>query len=164
MCALFLVQSKMISGFRMVGSRAITRNFNYVKAPLSAFSTMDSKLMDGVSGDMKTFSNYRVYKGKAAVSIKIIPPTFNSLSATSRSIAREGSIMFEFAPSAGGPREYDWTRKASFSLSVAECGELLAMDRNAGVEFFHDPNMGGERLDIRETFIIIIVVIIIVVL
>lgn len=74
--------------------------------------------------------------------LKVIPPTFVKTSDKARSVSRSGVILLEFAPVGAGPREYDWSRKASFSLSPTECGEILAMDQSKGVEFFHDPNMG----------------------
>lgn len=94
------------------------------------------------SDEVKTFASYSVYKGKAALSIKPIPPTFQSLSKTSRIISREGSIFLEFAPAANGPREYNWGAKTVFSLDATECGALLVMDSSKGTEFTHDPKMG----------------------
>ncbi len=61
---------------------------------------------------------------------------------------RDGAVLFEFAlPKPGAAkdlREYDWNRKASFSLSATECGDVLCMDTTEGKEFLHDPNMGSK--------------------
>ena len=91
----------------------------------------------------KTFANYVIYKSKAAVALKVIPPTFQ-LTGKSRTVLREGGLLFEFA-NCSGPKEYDWAKKGTFLLAAAECGELLLLDTGKqGLEFFHDPNMGGE--------------------
>eukprot|EP00596_Hydrurales_sp_CCMP1899_P005934 CAMPEP_0119038074 /NCGR_PEP_ID=MMETSP1177-20130426/6776_1 /TAXON_ID=2985 /ORGANISM="Ochromonas sp, Strain CCMP1899" /LENGTH=214 /DNA_ID=CAMNT_0007000177 /DNA_START=84 /DNA_END=725 /DNA_ORIENTATION=- len=95
----------------------------------------------------RTFASYIIYKSKAAVSLKIIPPTFQAVGSNgkSRNVAREGGLLFEFANTMG-PREYDWSKKGVFLMAAAECGELLLLDKTApgpGLEFFHDPNMGG---------------------
>ncbi len=66
------------------------------------------------------FSNYAVYKGKGALCVKIIPPTW-----VGSEVKREGVVLFELAPATGAAREYDWTRKLTFSLDVTECGEWL---------------------------------------
>jgi len=77
------------------------------------------------------------------LNIKPVPPTFNALNKNSRTINREGSLFLEFAPVGQGPREYNWAAKSVFSLNVGEVGSLLAMDPVKGIEFTHDPNMGG---------------------
>lgn len=53
---------------------------------------------EGSDFNGRTFVSYVVYKGKAAASFKILPPTFNSLSANSRVVGREGGILLEMAP------------------------------------------------------------------
>ena len=91
----------------------------------------------------RVFASYIVYKSKAAVSIKIIPPTFVSAGANAKKLSREGGLFFEFAPAAG-PKEYDWGKKGTFLLSAAECGEMLLLAQGKpGMELFHDPNMGA---------------------
>lgn len=95
------------------------------------------------SNQERTFANYVIYKSKAAVSLKVIPPTFQASGTKSRTVSREGGLFFEFALSAG-PKEYDWTKKGTFLLSAAECGELLLFGAGGpALEFFHDPNMGA---------------------
>jgi hypothetical protein len=80
-----------------------------------------------------------------AVSLKIIPPTFSPAQGGSgKVVEREGSLLFEFAPAkANAAREYDWTKKVTFSLSATECGDVISMDVSDGKEFVHDPNMGS---------------------
>lgn len=103
-----------------------------------------TRLLSGLSpsSNERTFSSYVVYKGKAAMSLKVIPPTFTTTGAKARTVSRTGAILLEFAPVGDSPREYDWSKKATFSLSPTECGEILAMEIAKGVDFFHDPNMG----------------------
>lgn len=93
--------------------------------------------------DQRTYGSYNIYKGRAAVSVKPIAPTFKTLSKASRTVAREGALFFEFAPIGNAPKVYDWTQKIAISLDVTECGALLAMDPAVGLEFSHDPFMGS---------------------
>ena len=90
----------------------------------------------------RTYVGYSIYKGKAALNIKPLPPTFKA-GKSGRSIDREGALYLEFAPSGAGPREYNWNQKVAFSLDVTECGKLLTLENEKNVEFLHDPNMGG---------------------
>ena len=96
-------------------------------------------------GFERSFANYVIYKSRAAVAVKVIPPTFQLSGATgkSRSVSREGGLLFEFALSSG-PKEYDWGKKGTFLLSAAECGEMILFDASKpGMELFHDPSMGA---------------------
>lgn len=77
------------------------------------------------------------------MNIKPVPPTFNPLNKNSRTINREGSLFLEFAPAGQGSREYNWGAKSVFSLNVGELGSLLVMNPATGIEFTHDPSMGG---------------------
>ena len=107
---------------------------------IKKFSTT-SLLSSVEGGGERTYANYVIYKSKAAVAVKIIAPTFQ-VSGRSRTVSREGGLLIEFANSSG-PKEYDWTKKGTFLLAAAECGELLLLDQSkTGAEFFHDPNMG----------------------
>jgi hypothetical protein len=92
--------------------------------------------------------SYDIYKGKAAVNVKPVAPTFESRGNGSYTVQRNGGLMFEMAPAVSGTaRAYDWSRKIMFSLSVNELGEILAMnpgvDLASAVEFVHDPSMGS---------------------
>jgi hypothetical protein len=95
------------------------------------------------SGDreIRTYAEYGVFKGKGAMKVKIVAPTFQMIGPYSRTISREGGLLLEFAKTIG-TREYDWNNKGTFLLDVTECGGLLTIDR-AGAEFVHDPNMGS---------------------
>lgn len=95
-------------------------------------------------GEMRTFAGYSIYKSKTALNIKPVGPTFNQLNKNSRTINREGSLFLEFAPIGQTPREYNWGAKSVFSLNAGEVGSFLAMDPVKGIEFTHDPNMGGQ--------------------
>lgn len=106
--------------------------------------TMRSKLcMSSTAESSKVFAKYSIYKGKGAVSIKGIPPSLNKLESNAKVVSREGALLLEFAPIGNAAREYDWSKKITFALAPTECGSFLAMSKATGVEFFHDPNMGG---------------------
>lgn len=97
-----------------------------------------------------TFVDFSVYKGRAAMQIKPIPPTWRS-SGGGRSIERDGVILIEVA-AAGLQRDYDWSKKQVFALNVLEVGKLLTRGRGE-LAFVHDPNKGrvGEG-NIVKTF------------
>uniref|UniRef100_A0A0E0EBD8 Uncharacterized protein n=1 Tax=Oryza meridionalis TaxID=40149 RepID=A0A0E0EBD8_9ORYZ len=56
-------------------------------------------------------------------------------------VVKEGFVLLQFAP-AVATRQYDWTRKQVFSLSVWEMGSLLTLGPTDSCEFFHDPFKG----------------------
>lgn len=115
-----------------------------LRSPSMIRSVANRKLFMSDSG-VRTYSSFSVYKGKCALTVKVIPPTFSMISPTGRRVDRDGTMLFEFAPVGNAAREYDWNRKSTFSLSPTECGEFLAMDVSTGVDFFHDPKMGGNE-------------------
>lgn len=96
-----------------------------------------------VATPARTYASYMIYKGKGAVAVKCIPPTFATLSQSrNRVVERQGGLLFEFAPSSAR-REYDWGKKCTFLLDPTECAALVVMDHREGAEFFHDPNMAS---------------------
>uniref|UniRef100_A0A453QN07 Single-stranded DNA-binding protein WHY1, chloroplastic n=1 Tax=Aegilops tauschii subsp. strangulata TaxID=200361 RepID=A0A453QN07_AEGTS len=92
----------------------------------------------------RVFASYSIYKGKAALAFDPRPPQFVPLESGAYKVAKEGFVLLQFAP-AVGPRQYDWTRKQVFSLSVWEMGTLLTLGLTDSCEFFHDP-FKGRRL------------------
>ena len=93
--------------------------------------------------EFRTFAGFNIYKGKGAINIVPIPPTF-SVTDRSQSVHRAGALLLEFAPAGSGPREYDWTKKATFSLSATECGEIARLKEGVATEFTHDPGASSK--------------------
>ncbi|XP_066377936.1 single-stranded DNA-binding protein WHY1, chloroplastic-like [Miscanthus floridulus] len=91
--------------------------------------------------DGRVFTSYSIYKGKAALSFDPRPPQFVPLDSGAYKVAKEGFVLLQFAP-AVATRQYDWTRKQVFSLSVWEIGTLLTLGPTDSCEFFHDPFKG----------------------
>ncbi|KAL6606615.1 hypothetical protein ACP70R_042268 [Stipagrostis hirtigluma subsp. patula] len=89
----------------------------------------------------RVFTSYSIYKGKAALSFDPRPPQFVPLDSGAHKVAKEGFVLLQFAP-AVATRQYDWTRKQVFSLSVWEIGTLLTLGPTDSCEFFHDPFKG----------------------
>lgn len=93
----------------------------------------------------KTFANFSIYKGKSAMQVAPLAPTFEQLG-TAQTTARDGGLLLTFAP-ASGPKAYDWAQKQLFSVGVTELGELLAAFGHGAatrsLEFYHDPGKGG---------------------
>ncbi|XP_076931692.1 single-stranded DNA-binding protein WHY1, chloroplastic-like [Bidens hawaiensis] len=89
----------------------------------------------------KVFIGHSIYKGKAALTVEPRPPEFAPLDSGAFKLTKEGFILLQFAPAAG-VRQYDWTRKQVFSLSVTEIGSLISLGARDSCEFFHDPFKG----------------------
>jgi len=89
----------------------------------------------------KVFVKYTFYKGKAALGMQPKAPEYSTLDSGGIRLTKEGCLFLEFAP-AVGTRQYDWSKKQIFALSVLELGTLLSFDPNEPCEFFHDPFMG----------------------
>lgn len=68
-------------------------------------------------------------------------PEFTPLDSGAFKISKEGFVVLQFAP-AMGLRQYDWSRKQVFSLSVTEIGTLISLGAKESCEFFHDPFIG----------------------
>ncbi|XP_048502547.1 single-stranded DNA-binding protein WHY1, chloroplastic isoform X1 [Beta vulgaris subsp. vulgaris] len=92
-------------------------------------------------GMPRVFVGHSIYKGKAALTVEPKAPEFVPLDSGAFKISREGYILLQFAPAAG-VRQYDWSRKQVFSLSVSEIGSLVSLGAKDSCEFFHDPNKG----------------------
>ncbi|XP_048335970.2 single-stranded DNA-binding protein WHY2, mitochondrial [Ziziphus jujuba] len=93
----------------------------------------------GSIGD-RIFAPYTIFKGKAALSVAPMLPTFTKLESGSLVVDRRGSIMLTFMP-AIGERKYDRERRQVFSLSATEVGSLISLGADESCEFFHDPSM-----------------------
>jgi hypothetical protein len=115
--------------------RTITRSpLKTIRAPLRMMSDQQ---------EMRTYVGYSLYKSKSAVNVKPIPATLKVENGI-RTVAKEGALMFEFAP--GSNKEYDWTKKSLFALSATECGELVRSKDADTVSFVHSPGMLSKRL------------------
>lgn len=84
---------------------------------------------------------HSIYKGKAALTIEPRAPEFTPLDSGAFKISKDGFVLLQFAPAAG-VRQYDWSRKQVFSLSVTEIGSLVCLGKKESCEFFHDPFKG----------------------
>ncbi|XVE91434.1 hypothetical protein REPUB_Repub01dG0009400 [Reevesia pubescens] len=87
------------------------------------------------------YVGHSIYKGKAALTVEPRAPEFVPLDSGAFKISREGFVLLQFAP-ATGVRQYDWSRKQVFSLSVTEIGTLISLGARDSCEFFHDPFKG----------------------
>ncbi|CAM0912736.1 unnamed protein product [Alopecurus aequalis] len=101
--------------------------------------TPQTPTQGGQSG--RVFASYSIYKGKAAVAFDPRPPQFVPLESGAHKVVKEGFVLLQFAPAVAA-RQYDWSRKQVFSLSVWEMGTLLTLGPTDSCEFFHDPFKG----------------------
>ncbi|ESQ28073.1 hypothetical protein EUTSA_v10019058mg [Eutrema salsugineum] len=121
---------------------------NFKVSPLRGFATRadSSTSARGFSGkdaakpSGRVFAPYAIFKGKAALSVEPVLPTFARIEPGNLRIDRRGSVMMTFMP-ASGERKYDWEKKQLFALSATEVGSLISMGSNDSSEFFHDPSM-----------------------
>ncbi|KAK9995202.1 hypothetical protein SO802_024905 [Lithocarpus litseifolius] len=88
----------------------------------------------------RIFAPYSVYKGKAALSVTPILPTFTKLDSGSLVVDRRGAMMMKFLP-AVGERKYDNEKRQVFALSPTEVGSMISLGPKDSCEFFHDPSM-----------------------
>ncbi|KAG9451871.1 hypothetical protein H6P81_004775 [Aristolochia fimbriata] len=98
----------------------------------------------------KVFVGYSIYKGKAALTVEPKAPEFVPLDSGAYKLSKEGFVLLQFAPAAG-VRQYDWSRKQVFSLSITEIGSIMGLGAKDSCEFFHDPNKGrSEEGQVRK--------------
>ncbi|CAK7356767.1 unnamed protein product [Dovyalis caffra] len=88
----------------------------------------------------RIFAPYSVFKGKAALSVEPVLPTFLKFGSGNFRVDRRGSMMLTFLP-AVGERKYDYEKRQKFALSATELGSLISMGPKDSSEFFHDPSM-----------------------
>ncbi|MBA0782842.1 hypothetical protein Gotri_000665, partial [Gossypium trilobum] len=109
---------------------------------LSVFSFQVLKVFYLTAGlPARFYVGHSIYKGKAALTVEPRAPEFVPLDSGAFKISREGFVLLQFAPAAG-VRQYDWSRKQVFSLSVTEIGTLISLGMRESCEFFHDPFKG----------------------
>ncbi|KAJ9145908.1 hypothetical protein P3X46_028236 [Hevea brasiliensis] len=88
----------------------------------------------------RIYAPYSVFKGKAALSVQPVPPTFTKLDSGNVKVERRGIMMLTFMP-AMGERKYDYEKRQHFALSATEVGSLISLGPKDSSEFFHDPSM-----------------------
>jgi len=102
---------------------------------------MEGGISEGAEPLRRAFADFKVYKGKAALSMRPIRPTWKRLPDGGASIDRTGTMLLEFAPVGSVERQYDWSKKQTFAMSASEIGTVVAAP-NTKNEFFHDPGKG----------------------
>ncbi|KAF3440952.1 hypothetical protein FNV43_RR19238 [Rhamnella rubrinervis] len=105
-----------------------------------SYSTAGQKFDTAGSTAGKIFAPYTIFKGKAALSVTPLLPTFTKLESGNLVVDRRGSMMLKFLP-AIGERKYDNERRQIFCLSATEVGSLISLGADDSCEFFHDPSM-----------------------
>jgi len=111
-------------------------------SPYSSSSQSPSQQSD--LAKINVYTAYTVYKGRGAMSMKLIKPTWERISTGSGiRVSREGTVLLEFAQTKGD-RVYDWETKGTFAMNAVECGDILdAAETGTERSFFHDPNKMG---------------------
>ncbi|KAK9095794.1 hypothetical protein Sjap_021291 [Stephania japonica] len=104
------------------------------------FSTYSPNPNGYGSSSSVLYADYTIFKGKAALSISPILPTFAKTLSGALKVDKKGSILLKFSP-AIGERKYDYEKKQCFALSATELGSLISLAPAKSCEFFHDPSM-----------------------
>lgn len=115
--------------------------------------TTRAAAFDAEVSKINVYTAYTVYKGRGAMSLKLIKPTWERISTGSGiRVSREGTVLLEFAQSKG-ERVYDWDNKGTFAMNAVECGDILeAIETSTERSFFHDPNrMGSAQGAVTKT-------------
>ncbi|KAH7515887.1 hypothetical protein FEM48_Zijuj10G0074100 [Ziziphus jujuba var. spinosa] len=124
----YLVRKKRLASVKCRQSEYFDQQ-RFITASAPNNSSFDSETPPGGSLPPRFFVGHSIYKGKAA------------LTSGAFKVSREGFVLLQFAPAAG-VRQYDWSRKQVFSLSVTEIGNLISLGSRESCEFFHDPFKG----------------------
>ncbi|KAJ0241130.1 Single-stranded DNA-binding protein WHY2 [Hirschfeldia incana] len=103
-----------------------------------SYSTTKRSDVNKPSG--RVFAPYAIFKGRAALSVEPVLPTFTKIEPGNLRVDRRGSVMMTFMP-AVSERKYDWEKKQLFALSPTEVGSVISMGPQDSSEFFHDPSM-----------------------
>ncbi|XP_049404896.1 single-stranded DNA-binding protein WHY1, chloroplastic [Solanum stenotomum] len=120
---------------------ALPRNLSLTCRHSDYFEPQQQQQQPHGASTPKVFVGYSIYKGKAALTVEPRSPEFSPLDSGAFKLSKEGMVMLQFAPAAG-VRQYDWSRKQVFSLSVTEIGSIISLGAKDSCEFFHDPNKG----------------------
>ncbi|XP_078440537.1 WHIRLY 2 [Wolffia australiana] len=99
----------------------------------------------------RTSAEFSIYKGKAALGVRPVPPKFSAKQTGTYFVSKRGSVLLTFLP-AVGVRKYDHERKQLFALSPTEIGCLTSLGAGESCEFFHDPSMqSSNQGQVRKT-------------
>ncbi|KAL3715063.1 hypothetical protein ACJRO7_006887 [Eucalyptus globulus] len=132
-----------LSGRNLLGDAVSCRvsSFNHSRISGAGYSTARQNFNAAGGTINRIFAPYCVYKGKAALSLSPVLPTFSKLeSGAGLKVDRHGVMMLRFWP-AMGERKYDWEKRQLFALSATETGSLISLGSKDSCEFFHDPSM-----------------------
>ncbi|KAK9833571.1 hypothetical protein WJX81_007431 [Elliptochloris bilobata] len=98
----------------------------------------------------RAFANFTIYKGKAALALRVIKPSWQRTVDGDFRLAKAGGVLLELAPAVGGTgnqpgeRRYNWSEgKQTFALSAVELGTLIDPPPEGIKDLFHDPMIGS---------------------
>lgn len=125
-----------ISGMIMIAN-CLVNGFRLERMGFSTART--ARLFSSTSSATpRLYASYNIYKPQGVLGCKPIPPSVKPGTKT----IKEGSLLFEFTPFNSNLKEYEWSRKQFFALSIPELGDLIAFDKARGIEFIHESSKG----------------------
>ena len=96
-----------------------------------------ARLLSGFGGGSPTrvYGRFTIFKGKAALDVGPIPPTFKAAGVDAAAVERPGVLLLGFTP-AEGERGYAWGNKQLFSMTVLTATLLyLKVDPHSSLSF-----------------------------
>ncbi|XP_020589123.1 single-stranded DNA-binding protein WHY2, mitochondrial isoform X2 [Phalaenopsis equestris] len=126
-----------------ISSRFFTEKLSYVRDVSWAYNLVSERGISTTGSERssgKAFADFSIFKGKAALLLSPVPPTFIKMDSGHQRVDKKGVILMKFIP-AIGQRKYDSERKQYFALSATEVGCLISLGPGESCEFFHDPSM-----------------------
>ncbi|KAF2297239.1 hypothetical protein GH714_019850 [Hevea brasiliensis] len=121
-------------------SRLLQQSRDASRLHALTFQAGISTARQDLTANERIYAPYCVFKGKAALSVEPVPPTFTKLNSGNVRVERRGIMMLTFMP-AIGERKYDYEKRQHFALSATEVGSLISLGPKDSSEFFHDPSM-----------------------
>ncbi|XP_020695738.1 single-stranded DNA-binding protein WHY2, mitochondrial [Dendrobium catenatum] len=138
----------MLSRFFSLRRQAVSSNFlaeklSYVRDASWSYNLVSERGISTAGSERssgKAFADFSIFKGKAALLMSPVPPTFTKMDSGHQRVDKKGVVLLKFIP-AIGQRKYDSERKQFFALSATEVGCLISLGPDESCEFFHDPSM-----------------------
>jgi hypothetical protein len=126
----------------LVKSAVIVTRFSKTSAAASLIG-QSSKLSTSTAPS-RVFTQYALYKEKAALSVSPVCPTLVPVTDYAKKIKKDGSVVFELTPAnSSGNGVFDWHKKVIYRLYPVELGSLITCDLKKGLEFTQEYSLNG---------------------
>jgi hypothetical protein len=136
------MMNRRLSLVNLVKSAVIVTRFSKTTAAASLIG-QSSKLSTSTAPS-RVFTQYALYKEKAALSVSPVCPTLVPVTDFAKKIKKDGSVVFELTPAnSSGNGVFDWHKKVIYRLYPVELGSLITCDLKKGLEFTQEYSLNG---------------------